>query len=230
MNSEVKFWHLRNHKLFSVLDNKQIEDLCVVLRFKTAQKGEIIYFSDQADKRIYFLKKGTIKIAEMDEKGNEIIKELLQQGDLFGEMNLEHGSQTPEFAQAVSKVVEICSFKMEDFEKMLESYPSVALGYTKMIGFRFTNLKNKYSNLVFKDVKSRLVAFLIDWAKKEGVTSGKEVVLENYLTHKDLANLICASRQTVTELLNELITDQILVYSRKVITIPDFSRLTSITH
>ena len=99
-----------------------------------------------------------------------------------------------------------------------------------MIGFRFTNLKNKYSNLVFKDVKSRLVAFLIDWAKKEGVTSGKEVVLENYLTHKDLANLICASRQTVTELLNELITDQILVYSRKVITIPDFSRLTNITH
>ena len=127
MNSEVKFWHLRNHKLFSVLDNKQIEDLCVVLRFKTAQKGEIIYFSDQADKRIYFLKKGTIKIAEMDEKGNEIIKELLQQGDLFGEMNLEHGSQTPEF----QKWLKFAALKWKILRRCLRATHLLPLGTPK---------------------------------------------------------------------------------------------------
>lgn len=225
MVSENKYWHLRNHKLFSVLKNSQIEELCVIIKYKTAKKNEVIYFANDELKRIFFLKRGRIKIAEMDENGNEVIIDILQKGDLFGEISLDSENKNVEYAQAMSNDVVICSFKLEDFEALLEKYPSVALKYTKLVGFRFKRLENRYSNLVFKDVRTRLVGFLKDWAEREGKKDGNKIIIENYLTHQDIANLICSTRQTVTQLLNELEEAGMLNYSRKEITIPHLGNL-----
>lgn len=225
MSTEIKYWHLRHHKLFSVLNNKQIEDLCVIMNYKKAHKGEIIYFADEGSKRIYFLKKGTVKIVEMGDNGIESIKEILQPGDLFGELSLDNDPGNPEYAQVISKEVVICSFRMENFEQVLESHPSIALQFTRIIGFRFKKLRNSYSNLVFKDVRSRLNALLIDWASKEGIAEGNVVKLKNYLTHQDIASLVCSTRQTVTQLLNDLENNGILNYSRQEIVIKDIQKL-----
>lgn len=221
MNSENQYWHLRNHKLFSILSNAQIEDLCIIMGFKKAEKGDIIYLSDEEDKRIYFLKKGKIKIVEVDEKGTEAIREILQQGDLFGELSLDSTGRRTEYAQALTPNVTICTFTLENFEKLMESHPSVALKYSKLVGFRLKQLRNNYSNLVFKDVRSRLKMFLHDWALREGVKNGVTLVVENYLTHQDLAGLVCSTRQTVTQLLNEFEEEGLIKYSRKEIVILD---------
>jgi CRP/FNR family transcriptional regulator, cyclic AMP receptor protein len=230
MSTEIKYWHLRNHKLFSVLNNAQIEDLCVIMHYKRAVKGDIIYFADETVKRIYFLKKGTIKIAETGENGNESIREILKPGDLFGEITLDAGNETPEFAQAISKEVIICSFRLEDFEKLLEKHPALALKFTKLIGFRLKRLRNRYSNLIFKDVKTRLRVFLLEWAENEGMKNGQRATIENYLTHQDLASLICATRQTTTQLLNELENAGMISYSRKEIIIHDLRSLATGTN
>jgi CRP/FNR family transcriptional regulator len=46
--------------------------------------------------------------------------------------------------------------------------------------------------------------FLKDWAEKEGTQIGNKVIIENYLTQNDIAQIICTSRQTATQLLNEM--------------------------
>jgi CRP/FNR family transcriptional regulator len=208
-----------------MMNNRQIGDLCIITAYKKAKKNELIRFSESSEKRIYFLKKGILKIIELDESGKEAIKEILQQGDIFGELSLDPGFSSSEFAQVVSSEVVICSFKLSDFENVLESNPSVALKYTKFVGFRFKQLENRYANLMFKDVRTRLVAFLKDWAEKDGQKEGKKFVLENYLTHQDIASLICSTRQTATQLLNTLEKEGILAYSRREIIIPDIGRL-----
>lgn len=219
MNSEIKYWHLRNHKLFSVLNNRQIEDLCIVMRYKQASRGEIIYFSGETDRRIYFLKKGKIKIIEGDMQGREIIKEIIEQGDLFGELSMSEGDTGSEYAQALSDRVDICSFKWSDFEMILNRFPELALGYTKLVGFRFRKLRNNYRNLVFKDVRERLYQFMYDWSLREGNEGQPALRFPNYLTHQDIAGLICSTRQTVTQLLNELEEKKVLEYGRKEIVI-----------
>ncbi|WP_229244119.1 Crp/Fnr family transcriptional regulator [Emticicia sp. CRIBPO] len=185
----------------------------MITNFKTAKKGEIILFSHDENTRVYFLKKGTLKIVEIDEKGNEIVKDIILKGDIFGEFTLTD-SQSDEYAVAVSDNVICCSFKMEDFEKLLERNPQLGLSYTKWMGFRFRRLQNRYSNLMFKDVRTRFKGFLDEWASKEGIESAGEVILKNYLTHQDIASLICSTRQTVTQLFNEFKEKGILDYSR----------------
>ena len=57
--------------------------------FKTAKKGDVIYFSSSDVPRVFVLKKGAIKIVSLNEDGNETIKDIIQKGDLFGELDLE---------------------------------------------------------------------------------------------------------------------------------------------
>lgn len=228
MSQETQYWYLRNHKLFSVLSNAQIDDLCIMTRYKRAEKGEIIYFADEPEKRIFILKKGTIKICENDGKGNEVVKELLMQGDLFGEISLDQSKGNSEYAQALSKDVIICSFRLVDFEYVLEKNPDIALKYTKLVGFKFKKLKNSYNNLFFKDVKTRLIHFLLEWAEREAQAENTRLVVRNYLTHQDIAGVICSTRQTVTQLLNELEQQNLISYGRKEVVIENKELLHSL--
>ncbi|WP_338869742.1 Crp/Fnr family transcriptional regulator [Spirosoma sp. SC4-14] len=228
MAPDIQYWYLRDHKLFSTLNNAQIKDLCIITRYKKASKNEIIYFASDPVQRIYLLKKGMIKIVESDPEGREVIKDIIQKGDIFGELSLSGSNGTSEYAQAISSEVLICSFTLEDFENVLARDPTVSLKFSKFIGFKFKRLQNRYANLVFKDVRQRIVEFLHEWAEKEGKPQGKELIVANYLTHQDIAQLVCTSRQTVTQTLNALEAEGKLTYSRQEIVFPltDFPNLT----
>lgn len=225
MYEDLKYWYLRDHKLFRTLSFSQIKQLCIITGFKKASKGEIIYFSSSDVPRIFLLKKGNIKIVAVDEEGNETIKDIIQKGDLFGELTLENDKDSNEYAKVLSDDVVICSFLMSDFEDLLLRNPSLALSYTKFVGLKMKRIKNSYANLVSKDAKTRLYQFLKDWAEKEGKQDGNKVTLENYLTQNDIAQIICTSRQTATQLLNEMESQGMLLYNRREIIINDITQL-----
>ena len=225
MYEELKYWYLHDHKLFWTLNGSQLKQLCIITGFKKAKKGEIIYFSSSELPRVFLLKKGNIKIVSVDEDGNETIKDIIQKGDLFGELELDSDKNSNEYAKALTDEIIICSFLLSDFENLLLEHPSLALSYTKFVGLKMKRIKNNYANLISKDAKTRLLTFLKEWAERDGKTIDNRIVIENYLTQNDIAQIICTSRQTATQLLNELEEKGILYYSRKEIIIEDISLL-----
>jgi CRP/FNR family transcriptional regulator len=175
--------------------------------------------------RVFLLKKGNIKIVSVDEDGNETIKDIIQKGDLFGELELDSDRNSNEYAKALTDEVAICSFLMSDFEGLLLRNPSLALSYTKFVGLKMKRIKNNYANLMSKDAKTRLLTFLKEWAEREGKQVENRVIIENYLTQTDIAQIICTSRQTATLLLNELEENGLMHYGRKEIIIEDITKL-----
>lgn len=228
---DVKYWYLKNHQIFSQMDEKEIKMLCVISGFKKNRKNDLIFFD--GTKRIYFLKMGIIKIIQIDDNGGETVKEFLQKGDIFGDITLDSAknadsisrTERTEYAKVVSEEVVICSFMPEDFEKVLEKNPSIALRFSKKVGEELRTLQIRYNDLVFKDVKTRLLNFLLDFSKKNGRKENNAFVVKNFLTHQDIADLIGATRQTVTSLLNELEREDKLYYSRSKISIIDTEKL-----
>lgn len=226
MDLEVIYWYLRNHNLFEQMSDQEYKDLCVITGYKTAKKNEVIYMTHESVKRLYFLKKGVVKIAAVNEAGDEITKDVIQEGDIFGEITLNgNASNNGEFAKAISDEVSICSFKLDDFERVLEKNPNLSLRYTKKVGDKFKAMETRFSNLIFKDVRTRLIEFIKDIAKNTGEKRGQETVVTNYLTHQDIASIIGSSRQTVTTLLNDFEKKGLINYSRNEMIIPDLSLL-----
>jgi CRP/FNR family transcriptional regulator len=219
---DIKYWYLRNHQLFSQMSSEEIKMLCIIGGFRKAKKNEDIYFGLDDDPKVYLLKKGTIKILTLDEEGNEVTKDILLQGDIFGEITLaDNTNNRNEFARAASPEVSVCSFKVSDFEKVLRENPMLAIRYTKQVGDKLKAMENRFTDLVFKDVRTRLIEFLRNYAIHNGQKESNAFVTNHFFTQQDIASLIGASRQTVTSLMNELVEKNLLQYTRSVFIIPD---------
>jgi CRP-like cAMP-binding protein len=222
MSTETKYWYLHNHKLFKNLNSKEVEQLCIKGNMMQGKKDQIIYLPSDLP-RIYILKKGTIKIMGTNDAGDEVTKDIIQEGDIFGEISLgEAFNETNEFAQALSNNVIICSFLVKDFESILIAKPELSLQYTKWVGLKLTRMSSRYKDLIYKDVKDRLHNFIIELGNSNGNLDGNIMNVKNFLTQKDIAGIIGATRQTVATLIGKLESDNKIVYGRKEILILDW--------
>lgn len=225
MTENIKYWYLRNHKLFDMLNDLEIQDLCIISNYKNAQKDETIHFSDTDIKKLYIVKEGTVKVCYQDEEGKEIITEILTDHDIFGCVHFSNKNtpQRYEYAKALSKSISLCSFEIEKFKQVLEKNPCLMLKYTSVIGEKLISFQQKYSDIIFKDVEARLIDFFREYARnhgKERIDGSTEMSM--LLTHQEIAEYIASSRQSVTSAISKLEEEGKLQYkNRKIIVIPN---------
>lgn len=224
MSSNIKYWYLHEHQLFSKLSFEEIDALCILKKFKKSKKNELLDLPFGEKERIYFLKKGTIKLIRINDQGEEVLMDILQKNDLFGNLNLDANANGDEFFKVVSDEAILCTFYREKLEEVMVKKPDFALDYIKFVGFNFKKLQNSYKNILFKDAKTRLLLLLSMIIEKEKVNTAS-YALPNYLTQKDIAQLICTTRQTIISLFKELENEGMLVYAQKEISIPDVQKI-----
>ncbi len=102
---------------------------------------------------------------------------------------------------------------------------SFGLKIFKLIGLRINKLERKIDSLVFKDVRTRIIDFIREYVMEKGENNGLEYKVDNFLTHKDIANLVGTTRQTVTTLLNELRSEGLIDFTRRSIYVADINNL-----
>jgi CRP/FNR family cyclic AMP-dependent transcriptional regulator len=225
MADKSKLWYLEN---FSLIKDLPMEDKIHIeenTSMKSAKKGQYIYFPDEPSTTVFFLKEGSIKIGSYSDDGKEITKAILKPGEIFGELSLVGEDIRQDFAQALDNEVKICAMSMSDMEAMMEVNPRLSLNVTKLIGLRLRKTERKLNDLVFKDVRTRIVDFLIDLAKEDGTAVGDEIMIKHKLTHQDIANLTATTRQTVTTVLNELKEKDLIYMERKKFLIRNINKL-----
>lgn len=226
MGTDEKFLLLRNYDLWCHLSDEEYQDLNIAHHFIEAKKGDYIYFDSHHLNKLYFVKGGFIKIGFFDDEGNEVIKEIISEGEIFGQFSLEKNNLNGEFARAYKGNVSLCSFTIEDFETLLKKKPELAVKYSKLVGKKLQRAEFRLMNMLNKDVRSRLLAFFYHLAIKNGYSSTTESFsLDNFLTHEDIAKLIGSTRQTVTTFLNQLEDEGLLKITRKKIFIPDVKKI-----
>jgi CRP/FNR family transcriptional regulator len=226
MSADDKILLIRNYNLWSHLSDEEYEELNIVHNFIEAAKDDYVYFEAFHHNKLYFIKEGYIRIGFINDDGIEEIREIIQKGEIFGQITLERTNLNGEFAKAYKTDVSLCAFTLEDFNKLLHKKPELALKYSKQVGSKLRVIENRLINLLNKDVKTRLQHFLWQLSlTSEGESRPEGLCIVNYLTHEDIAHLIGASRQTVTTLINELASEGILIYKRQELCFPDVKRL-----
>ena len=221
MYNELKYVYLKSHPLFANMQDKQINDACNLAKVKTIYRGETIDYGAGESAKVFLLIKGKIKITLSDEMDNELIKDILTAPDIFGDISLEGRPSDDEFAQALMANTVVCCFNVADFKKLLEENALLALNYANTVNRKLKKLETRHSDLVFHDAKSRLIRFIKNWASTDGSKIGDKIILNNYLTHSDIAGVIATSRQSVNVLFNELRDAGMLMYDRKKIQLND---------
>ena len=215
MSEEMKYFYLRNHPMLSALSDQKLKEAISLAKMKTVYRGEVISYGEVGYTRIHFLLKGKIKITDTAGSDNELVKDILTEPDIFGDLAMEGRLVNDECAEALTANTIICSFLVSDFKRIVEENPSMALDYARKVTSKLQRLEHRHADLVYLDTKDRLIRFIKNWARSDGNKVGDKIILNNYLTHSDIAGFIATSRQSVNMLLNELRTSGLLCYDRK---------------
>lgn len=218
-------WYLEKSNMFSLVCPHKFSEYQEDHQFKQYKKGEFIYFSDDPSNTIYLVAEGKVKILYYSEDGEEIAKSVLSRGELFGELALLGEESRKDYAQSMSENTLICVITLDQMGALMKDDTRFALHINRIIGLRIRKLERKLESLVFKDVRTRVLEFLRDFAVEKGEQEGNSFTVHHFLTHKDIADLVGTTRQTVTTLLNDLRNEGLITFSRKTMQVSDIRKL-----
>jgi CRP-like cAMP-binding protein len=222
--TQSKLWHLERINLFKDLTEEDLSKIEKVARMRTMEKGKYIYFPNDPSTVVFLLKEGNVKIGSYSDEGKEVIKTILEPGEIFGELSIAGQEKRTDFAKAMNNA-RICAVSKEEMLQILNDIPSLSLKITNLIGLRLQRIERRFESLVFKDARKRVTDFIKTSALEKGKKVGYEYVFKHRLTHKDIANLTATSRQTVTIVLNELRDKKVISFDRNRILIHEMDQL-----
>lgn len=188
-------------------------------------KGDFIYFPEEDANHIYLITSGRVKTGTYSEEGKEIIKAVLQPGEIFGELAMLGDRVRRDFAVAMDQDVGICAMSMPKMKELLFANVDFSLQLNIAIGRKLQKVERRVESLVFKDARTRIVDFLRDLAVQKGEDHGTGLIVNHFFTHREIASLTATSRQTVTSVLNELRGAGLITFGRRELQIPDLEKL-----
>ena len=198
--SPTKPWYLKQIHLFSGLSQAELEELERLTRMYPIKSGESVYLPGDPGNTVYLLKKGQVKTVITGSSGKQVTFEILEPGEIFGELDVSGSSRRTMLAQALEDSL-ICAIRREDFERYLMQHPHLIVNLIKLIAVRFGKIQSQVEDLAHRDVPARLAHLLLVLSKTQGVPDGPDVRIRVKLTHHEIANLIGSRRETVSTIL-----------------------------
>ena len=198
---------LKNLAGFSAAHLKKLADN---LSVETVAKNEIIFDQGDDAKLVYLLLSGVAKLSYLGDHERQTIVSLLPAGRFFGLDSL-----IPESDYALRcEAFEDCTIGSVKPKTLIElfsvtSYEVFLAGYVAV----FLPTRAAYLHCVRGigvDVRSRLSMELLNLADRFGTADPRGISIALNLTHELLASLVGASRQQVTEYLNQFDHDRII--------------------
>lgn len=222
---EAKLAFVERFSLFSCLSLEEKMLLVNQMEYREKTRYSFVYEAGENSDVIYLLAEGAIKIGSNSSDGKEVIKALIHPLAMFGELGLVGETRRQEFAQAMKEEVVLYAVKVDDLRRLMRQNFELCSRIMLYLGNRLSLAEQKMESLIFKDARTRIVDFIKDSVSDRGQRVGYEMLLRHSLTHQDIANITCTSRQTVTLVLNELRKLDLIYFNRGKILVRDLARL-----
>lgn len=209
----VKVWYLRQFNLLEELPTSELEYLARIMPLERFREGEFVPLFAERQAVVYFVKKGVVKIGTYDESGQEDLKYLVSEGNIFGELALIDQENPDDFAVAVEECL-ICPMDLNTMRHLMERYPKLNQAVITQMGERIQKLERRLSSILFKSSKDRVREFIADYLRDFGKAEDDQLKVRNQLTNSDIARFTATSRQTVNAVLNQLRKQGLIDYDK----------------
>ncbi len=189
---------LKDIKIFSDITEQEAEIITKASKAIRVAKSTSVFMQGDPSHSVYFLKKGRVKISKINLDGRKLTIDLIEPGDIFGELSLLGDKVRRNIAEAVED--SFCwEIKTETLETCLKKRPDVAVKLMKMIGDKRLAMENLLEDMIFMDVPSRVASLLLKYSDKE--------IIRMPFTHQEIADLTGSTRVSVSRAIAKLRKD-----------------------
>ena len=193
---------LKQLKNFCRLSAAQLDRLAGNLTVKTFNKDEIICDQDEQARHVYLLVSGVVRVSYNSYERQTIVS-LVPAGEFFGLDSLVPESCHP-FRCDAFETSTVGSIKPQVFvETLLDtSYENFLLGFATTLNLNRRSYVHCIRGIGL-DVRRRIALELANLAHHFGSADSRGTMITLPISHETLASFVGASRQQVTQYLNE---------------------------
>ncbi len=152
---------------------------------------------------IFYIKRGTVKIASLTDDGKEKIYLFQTEGTFAGIVGLYHSYPSNAFDVAVGEC-ELYEFSVKDFKEMLRTDFQLQEVISQMLAKTIRILIATLNSITFNSAEQRVCGLVYLLAIKYGKQTPNGILIDINLRHEDIASIFSLHRVTVTKIFQTL--------------------------
>lgn len=223
-----QLWYLKKIDMFKVLSKEELAFLIENANGRTYQKNQLIFSPDDVGNQVYLITRGRVKLYNLSPCGRESILFIFIEGEMLGLSEMFENDPRVSFAETLV-LTELLCLQSIRIKQMVERNNRFAMLIAQALGKRLMQLGKRFESVSNQNLNCRLAQLILNMSNVGGITDGQHILIEQKITHQDIASMIGAARQSVTEALNGLIKELVIKYDKgKRIIVTDKARLEDI--
>lgn len=186
---------LRSHPVFGQCAEPLLRRLGTYATVRRVPKGTVIFSKDDVGAGLFAVLSGTVKISLPSADGREALLNLIQPGELFGEIALLDGRSRTADAVAMTDC-ELMVIDRRDFIPFVRNEPDLALKLIEVLCGRLRWASEHFAEVLFLDLPGRLAKTLLRLSEQEDKRGARRMVK---ITQRELSQLIGMSRESTNK-------------------------------
>ncbi len=205
---------LKPVSFFSYLTEKNIRLIKSNCRELFFAKGAVILHQEEESFDLYIIVKGKVRVSLMDLDGREVVLDILEKGDFFGELSLLDNRSRSAMVTAMTDV-KLMFIERDTFRRIVRENADIAINLLSVMASRLRRSTEMIETLTFLDVSGRVAKFLMETARENGEKMPHGFLKIKGPTHQMIANRIGASREAVTKAIKSLVSNGLISVNGK---------------
>ena len=186
---------LHNHLLFRDLPPPIIERIGSYMKIRKIPRGTTIFTKGDPGTGLIGVLSGSVKISVASADGRDIVFNIIQPGEIFGEIALLDGHPRTADATAMSDC-ELMVIERRDFIQFLRSQPDMTLKFIEILCARLRRTSEQVQDLTFLNLPTRLAKTLLQLTSQtEGSAPRRKVAI----TQREISQIIGRSRESTNK-------------------------------
>jgi CRP/FNR family cyclic AMP-dependent transcriptional regulator len=178
------------------------------------KKGQTIYNQDQPSTSIYLVIDGKVKVSRMADDGHQVVVDIYQPDEFFGESALLNLPHRAEQATALENT-KLMTWTAAEIEDIVNKRPKLAVALLQILVQRTIEFGHRIESFSVDNIARRLARSLIRFSERLGVQEPDGSLRMAPFTHELLSQYVGTSREIVTHYMNQFRRQGYLRYSRK---------------
>jgi len=178
------------------------------------RRGQIIYSQDQPSNSIYLVIGGKVKVSRVADDGHQVVVDIYQADDFFGESAFLNLPQRSEQATAL-ETTRLMTWTTVELEDIVMKRPRLAVALLQILVQRTMDFTHRIESFSADNISRRLARTLIRFSERLGTPEDDGSVRMVPFTHELLSQYVGTSREIVTHYMNQFRRQGYLKYSRK---------------
>ena len=188
-------------------------------------RGKVLFAEGEPAEGIYILRTGRAAVSISSSEGRNVILRITQPGDVVGLNSVLRNSHY----DTTVKTLEPCLTEFisrSELTHLMQKSETGARAIMQILSHELTVLMDRSrSLLLLQTTGAKLAKLLWQWVGEDGLHKSDSVRVDKILTHEEIAQMICSSRETVTRLLATMSRRNIIRVTSDSIVIRDCAAL-----